>query len=115
LYDSETRELLDDVFRLYGPLPAWELRNKTHREPPWTDTPYLAAITHQKLRDYFGPLISDLNELGHDQSEPLQGQALASKMMNDHMLRKLVERGYADLAAGRYSTLEEVRQTLGDA
>ena len=114
LYDSENRELLDEVFRLFGTLPAWELRNKTHLEPPWTDTPDRAAITHQKLRDYFGPLISDLDELGHDQSELLQGQALASKMMKDHMLRKLTERGYADLAAGRYSPLEEVRQTLGD-
>ena len=35
LYDPETRSLLDKIYELYGRFSAWELRNKTHSEPPW--------------------------------------------------------------------------------
>ncbi len=52
-YDPETRELLDEVYAVYGQFAAWKLRNMTHQDPPWCDTPEGQEITHDTLRAYF--------------------------------------------------------------
>jgi uncharacterized phage-associated protein len=36
-YDPQTRELLDEVHRVYGQFSASKLRDMTHEEPPWRD------------------------------------------------------------------------------
>jgi len=35
--DSETREFLNEIYRIYGRFAAWVLREMTHREKPWLD------------------------------------------------------------------------------
>jgi len=52
-YAQETRELLDEVYAVYGQCAAWKLRNMTHQEPPWGQTPAGQEITHDALRAYF--------------------------------------------------------------
>jgi uncharacterized phage-associated protein len=52
-YDQETRDLLDEVYAVYGQFAAWKLRNMTDQEPPWCMTPAGQEITHDALRDYF--------------------------------------------------------------
>ena len=52
-YDQETRDLLDEVYAVYGQFAAWKLRNMTHQEPPWCMTPTGQEITHDALRAYF--------------------------------------------------------------
>ena len=52
-FDCRTRELLDEVYGVYGQFSAWKLREMTHCEPPWRDTPNLEAISPVKLHDYF--------------------------------------------------------------
>jgi uncharacterized phage-associated protein len=52
-YDHETRDLLDEVYAVYGQFSAWKLRNMTHQEPPWCKTPEGQAISHDILRAYF--------------------------------------------------------------
>lgn len=52
-YDTETRELLDEVYTVYGQFAAWKLRNMTHQEPPWRETPEGQEISHDVLRAYF--------------------------------------------------------------
>jgi uncharacterized phage-associated protein len=47
------RELLDEVWSVYGQFSAWKLRNMTHEEPPWKETPSGSVIHHDKLREYF--------------------------------------------------------------
>jgi uncharacterized phage-associated protein len=34
---SEIRELLDEVYKVYGQYSAWKLRNLTHDEPPYQE------------------------------------------------------------------------------
>ena len=51
---SETQEkLIDSVYNAYGQYSGWKLRNMTHKEPPWVDTPRNGVITHNKLKSYF--------------------------------------------------------------
>jgi uncharacterized phage-associated protein len=51
-YDQETRDLLDEVYAVYGQFAAWKLRNMTHQESPWCMTPPGQEITHDALRAY---------------------------------------------------------------
>ena len=54
LYDADTRELLDEVYSVFGQFSAWKLRNMTHKEPPWKNASEFAGeITHEAMRDYF--------------------------------------------------------------
>ena len=59
-YTPQVRELLDEVYNTYGQFSAWKLRNLTHEESPWKDTPTGAVIGQQALRAYFlTQIISD--------------------------------------------------------
>lgn len=51
--DDQTRELLDEVYQVYGQYSAWGLRNLTHEEAPWRDTPRNETISHDAMRTYF--------------------------------------------------------------
>ena len=52
-YNEDTRELLDEVYVVFGQFSAWKLRNMTHVEAPWQDTPEGEVISHDVLRAYF--------------------------------------------------------------
>lgn len=54
--DKATRELLDEVYEVYGQYSAWKLRNMTHDEAPWADAYRVAPssnIESHALRDFF--------------------------------------------------------------
>jgi uncharacterized phage-associated protein len=54
IYHEDTRDLLDEVYRVFGQFSAWKLRNMTHDEPPWKDASETASIiTHESMREYF--------------------------------------------------------------
>lgn len=51
---DEERELIDEVFDVYGQFSAWKLRNLTHEEKPWMDHENDAGlIPKQEIKDYF--------------------------------------------------------------
>ncbi|OOF53559.1 Panacea domain-containing protein [Rodentibacter trehalosifermentans] len=59
-FSEEDKELLDDVYEVYGQFSAWKLRNMTHDEYPWKSTYQQGRsneISHDKLRNYFITLI----------------------------------------------------------
>lgn len=61
--DERTRELLDEVYRVYGQFDPWK-RNITHDEEPWKDA-YEGnmIISHQAMKQYFKTqLVNDLDE-----------------------------------------------------
>ena len=113
MFDSETRWVLDSVMRTYGRLSAWDLRNMTHTEPPWRNTPDSSPITHQKIRTYFTHLMENMPAFDKYGMEDAESPSLAFQMANDANFMELTERGLADLAAGRYSSIEDVRRSLG--
>ena len=53
IFDPETVELLDEVYAVYGQFSAWKLRNMTHEESPWKETPINEMISTQKMQEYF--------------------------------------------------------------
>ena len=52
-YDLETRELLDEIYEVYGQYTAPTLMRFTHKEPPWTGTVINEEITHPLMKKYF--------------------------------------------------------------
>lgn len=49
----ESRELLDEVYSVYGQFSAASLRNMTHDESPWKDTPQGEVIPHDLMSTFF--------------------------------------------------------------
>jgi len=49
----ETRDVLDDVWRVYGQFSAWRLREMSHETPPWKDARPNAVITKTAMREFF--------------------------------------------------------------
>ena len=52
-YDPNTLELLDEVYSVYGQFSASALRNMTHQEPPWMQTPSGTDIDLKLMKDFF--------------------------------------------------------------
>jgi uncharacterized phage-associated protein len=52
-FDENTIELLNEIYKTFGSFSAWALRNLTHRERPWLETPNGQEISLRLLRDYF--------------------------------------------------------------
>jgi uncharacterized phage-associated protein len=52
-YDSETKDLLNEVFDVYGQFSASRLVEMTHNEPPWKNTRINNEISIKHLQDYF--------------------------------------------------------------
>lgn len=54
IYSNDTREVLDEVHKVYGQFSAWKLRNMTHEEPPWIEASETrSVISQESLKKYF--------------------------------------------------------------
>lgn len=58
-YSPEVRELLDEVWKVYGQFSASKLETMTHNEPPWMNTPQSEAIPHEMMAEFFTTLVVD--------------------------------------------------------
>lgn len=59
-YSIAHRELLDEVYKVFGQFSAWKLRNMTHEESPWVNAaPYQGVISHEDMKEYFKTQIVD--------------------------------------------------------
>lgn len=50
---QDVRELLDDVYYVYGQFSGWKLSELTHREPPCADTEIGEEIPYDRMKAYF--------------------------------------------------------------
>lgn len=54
IFEAADRELLDEVYSVFGQFSAWKLRNMTHEEPPWREKKVSGGvITHESMTRYF--------------------------------------------------------------
>ena len=63
-FDTQTRELLDEIWNVYGQFSAWKLRNMTHDEMPWQNAYGKGGvISETDMKEYFKTLlIEDENQ-----------------------------------------------------
>lgn len=51
---EEVRELLDEVYAVYGQFTAWRLREMTHDDLPWKNHAERGdVISHEELQEFF--------------------------------------------------------------
>jgi len=56
IFSADERDLLNDVFQMYGQYSAWKLRNLTHEEPTWINAYSKGAcseISTDSMKEYF--------------------------------------------------------------
>nr|MDP2190783.1 DUF4065 domain-containing protein [Rhodoferax sp.] len=53
VFSNEDRDLMDEVYDVYGQFSAWKLRNMTHDEAPWKNASMGQEISHASLAEYF--------------------------------------------------------------
>lgn len=51
--DRDTENILESVYDIFGKYSAWGLRNMTHQETPWLETPRSHVIPLDKIKEYF--------------------------------------------------------------
>ena len=56
---QEDRELMDEVYDVYGQFSAWKLRNMTHEEAPWKNTPINGIISKESMKNFFKGLVDE--------------------------------------------------------
>ncbi|MFR1826678.1 MAG: Panacea domain-containing protein [Lawsonibacter sp.] len=52
-FTEEENELLSEVYDTFGQYSAWKLRNMTHQEAPWKETPQRGTIPTETIKHYF--------------------------------------------------------------
>jgi len=52
-FSAQELEVLEEVYQVFGQFSAWKLRNLTHEEAPWLETPQNGVITHDALKTFF--------------------------------------------------------------
>ncbi len=53
------KSLLKEVYEVFGQFSAWKLRNMTHSERPWLETPRNYPIERELMKEYFKGFISE--------------------------------------------------------
>ncbi|MDO8684912.1 MAG: DUF4065 domain-containing protein [Armatimonadota bacterium] len=56
-FSAEVQQVLDEVYNVFGQFSAWKLRNMTHEESPWKDTPPNCVISEESLLKYFKKIV----------------------------------------------------------
>ncbi len=54
----KSKEVINDVYEVYGQYEASVLRNLTHGEPPWQKTEEGAVISQDLMKEYFKTQVS---------------------------------------------------------
>lgn len=51
------KDLVVEIWKVYGQFSAWRLRDMTHNESPWQETGRNRVISHEILKNFFKPLV----------------------------------------------------------
>lgn len=59
IYSDDEKELLDEVYSVYGQYSAWKLRNMTHEEAPWIAAHGAGGgvISRESMSEFFKTLL----------------------------------------------------------
>lgn len=52
-------DVINEVYTVYGQFSAWRLRNLTHEEPPYNNTPIQDVISKAEMKRYFKSILID--------------------------------------------------------
>ena len=56
-YTKEEKELMNEVYTVYGQFSAWKLVNMTHSEAPWSNVNINEVISVEGMKSFFDTLV----------------------------------------------------------
>ena len=56
---EDEKEIIEEVYDVYGQFSAWRLRTMAYQEPPWCNTETCETISHACLVEYFKTQLLD--------------------------------------------------------
>lgn len=62
IFNKRTKDLLNEIYAVFGQYSAWKLRDITHEEPPWREAYEQGEntiIAHDSLQQYFKEFIEE--------------------------------------------------------
>lgn len=59
VFSDKQSELIKEIYQVFGQFSAWKLRNMTHSEKPWIETPRNQIIQHSLMQSFFKDYIVD--------------------------------------------------------
>lgn len=63
VFDAKSRQVMDEVYNVFGQFSAWKLALMVYNERPWMETPRGQVISRQLMKEYFkSQLIDDEEE-----------------------------------------------------
>jgi uncharacterized phage-associated protein len=60
MFTKKQKELLNEVFDVYGQFSAWKLRCMTHEEPPWKQAVTNGIIDQEIMQEYFKTQLANM-------------------------------------------------------
>lgn len=51
--DTQTADILNSIYEIYGYSSAYDLMRQTHSEAPWQETKQNEVISDEKMKDYY--------------------------------------------------------------
>jgi len=57
IYSQNVKEILDEVYNVFGQFSAWKLQHMVYEELPWKETIYGNVISLEVLHKYFKTII----------------------------------------------------------
>jgi uncharacterized phage-associated protein len=61
-FNNKKKEVIDEVFEVYGQFTNWKLQDLISEEPPFKDTEVGKEISLDKMREYFLTQVEDEDE-----------------------------------------------------
>jgi len=58
ILSDDQKDLMKEVYEVYGQFSAWKLRNMTHNELPWMQTPKNEIISVDLMKSFFKTLVN---------------------------------------------------------
>ncbi len=58
ILSDDQKDLMKEVYEVYGQFSAWKLRNMTHNELPWLQTPKNEIISVDLMKSFFKTLVN---------------------------------------------------------
>ena len=50
---GKEKELINEVYSIYGQFSAWKLKDMTHQESPWKNTKRNYTISDEEMKNFF--------------------------------------------------------------
>lgn len=87
-------KIINKTIQLFGDISAWDLRNMTHNEDPWSDTSKGDIISKEMIKEFFE---SQFDGIDLNYTEPLEYNEETIKALDDALENKNITKRFKSM------------------